>query len=83
MLLELMYVRMILNIKWVFAIGNEACEFYNIMSYRFVSSFLLCCDSLDYVKSIFYSWKCVICYGHDLLFESLFFEVLGVYKVSF
>ena len=50
-----MYMIKILNIKQVFAILNEGCEFYGIISYRIYSGFLLSHDALDYVKLMFSS----------------------------
>ena len=53
MWLELLYMRMILNVKYVFVIWNETCEFYSVMKYNIYSTFLLYGDPLDYVKLMF------------------------------
>ena len=50
-----MYMIKIVNIKQVFSISNERCEFYGIMSYTIYSGFFLSHDALDYVKLMFSS----------------------------
>ncbi len=66
----------------IFLIWNEVCKFCNIMSYRMISSFLLCCEPLDYVKFMFSYLLCVIWYDYVLLVGSLFFEVFVEWQVS-
>ena len=72
MWLKLMYIGMIFNIRLVFGMWNEACEFWCIMS----------CESLDYLKFMFSSWLSVILYGNELLVKSLFLEVFREWQVS-
>ena len=72
-----------MNIKCSFAIWNEPCEFCSMMSYRRPSGFLLCCESLYFLKLMLCSWLCSIWYGHELIIESLSLEVFREWQLLF